>query len=129
MEHRMILDLSVLNWYIPCPSFKMRTTKSVRQSIDRRAWIVTLDLKDAYWHVPIRESFCNFLAFQVKDQPYCCEAMPFGLNITPRIFTKLMLLLIKELRGKGVKIFVYLDNWILWESSPQVLCGLGKCPQ
>ena len=119
LERRMILDLSVLNRFIPCPSFKMTTTKSVRQAIDRRAWIVTLDLKDAYWHVPIRESFRNFLAFQVEDRPYRFKAMPFGLNIAPRIFTKLVSVLIKELRGKGVKIFAYLDDWILWESSPQ----------
>ena len=115
----MVLDLSVLNRFIPCPSFKMTTTKSVRQAIDRRSWIVTLDLKDAYWHVPIRESFRNFLAFQVEDRAYRFKAMPFGLNIAPRIFTKLVSVLIKELRGKGVKIFAYLDDWILWESSPQ----------
>ena len=118
MERRMVLDLSRLNRFIPCPGFKMTTVKAVRQVLDQGSWIVTLDLKDAYWHVPIRESFRNFLAFQVESRAYRFRAMPFGLNIAPRIFTKLVTVLIKELRAKGVKIFAYLDDWLIWESSP-----------
>ena len=45
--------------------------------------------------------------------------MPFGLNIAPRIFTKLISVLIKEFRGKGFKIFAYLNDWIIWELDPQ----------
>ena len=40
-------------------------------------------------------------------------------NIAPWIFTKLVSVRVKELREKGVKIFAYLDNWIIWESNPQ----------
>ena len=95
----------------------MTTVKSVRQVLDLNAWVVTLDLKDAYWHVPIKKSFRNFLAFQVEDRAFRFRAMPFGLNIAPRIFTKLVSVLIKELRGKGVRVFAYLDDWILWDTS------------
>ena len=40
-EYQMMLDLSVLIRYIPCQSLKTTTTKSVRQAIDMKAWIVT----------------------------------------------------------------------------------------
>ena len=63
----MVLDLSGLNLFILCLGFKMTTVKTVLQFLDQGSWIVTLDLKDAYWHVPIRESLRNFLAFQVEN--------------------------------------------------------------
>lgn len=44
-------------------------------------------------------------------------AMPFGLNIAPKVFTKLCSVRIKELHLKGIKIFANLDDWIVWASS------------
>ena len=110
IERRMVLNLSVLNWFILSPTFKMITVKTIHQVPNQGSLVVTLDLKDVHWHVPIRESFWNFLAFQVECWAFHFWAMLFGLNITPRIFTKL--------RTKGIKIFDYLDDWIIWESSP-----------
>lgn len=44
--------------------------------------------------------------------------MPFSLNIAPWVFNKLCSVIIKELCQKGIKIFAYLDDWILWALSP-----------
>ena len=49
---RVILNLSHLNDLIPCPSFKMVTVQDVRACLPERAWLTSIDLKDAYWHVP-----------------------------------------------------------------------------
>ena len=62
-KKRMVLDMSRLNKFIPCPKFKMTTTKAVRQVISAGAWMVTLDLKSAYWHVPIHPKFQSLLVF------------------------------------------------------------------
>ena len=45
--------------------------------------------------------------------------MPFGLNIAPRIFTKLCRPILRELRTKGVKVLVYLDDWLIWGESKE----------
>jgi len=95
----------------------MTTAKAVRQVISEGAWIITLDLKSAYWHVPIHPKFQPLLGFRIEDQSFQFIAMPFGLNIAPRIFTKLCSVIIKELRLKGIKIFAYLDNCIIWTPS------------
>ena len=49
----LIIDLSLLNRYIEKQSFKMETVKSVRQAMKLNNWAVSIDLTDAYLHVPI----------------------------------------------------------------------------
>ena len=63
---RMILDLSILNKFIVRPSFKMTTVNQVRQVVPDWSWMATIDLKDAYWHIPIHSRFRKYLAFQVE---------------------------------------------------------------
>ena len=95
---RVILNLSRLNDLIPCPSFKMVTVQDVRACLPVRSWLTSLDLKDAYWHVPIAPSFQKFLAFSLSmpngQSSYAFKAMPFGLNIAPRLFTSLCAVLV-----------------------------------
>jgi len=113
----IVLDMSRLNKFIPCQKFKITTAKAVRQVIFKEAWIVTLDLKSAYWHVSIHPKFQPLLGFKIEDQSYQFRAMLFGLNIAPSVFTKLCSVNIKELRIKGIKLFAYLDDWIVWAPS------------
>jgi len=114
MKKRMVLDMSRLNEFIPCPRFKMTKAKAVRQVISVGIWIIALNLKSAYWHVPIHPNFQPLLGFKIEDQSYQFTAMLFGLNIALRVFTKLCSVIIKELRIKGIKIFAYLDDWVVW---------------
>ena len=52
-KRRVILDLSALNKAIDCPSFKMTTIQDVRQVLSTGGYTRSIDLKDAYWHIPI----------------------------------------------------------------------------
>ena len=112
-KRRVILDMSILNRQIPCPSFRMTTTPQVRQNIFPNAFMTTLDLSEAYWHIPIAKSHQKFLTFALGEGAYAFAAMPFGLNIAPRIFTKMCAVVINYLRQKGVMIFGYLDDWLV----------------
>ena len=118
---RVILNLSHLNLQIPCPSFKMVSIQDVRLSLPQGAWMTCIDLKDAYWHVPIARSFQKFLAFSLPtadgQNSFAFQAMPFGLNIAPRIFTKLCAVLVGRLKERGVEVFAYLDDWLVVATS------------
>ena len=59
---RLILDVSALNEYIVIPSFKMSNHASLRQALSPPVWLASLDLKDAYLHVPVRQNLHKFLA-------------------------------------------------------------------
>ena len=45
--------------------------------------------------------------------------MPFGLNIAPRIFTKLTGSVVQELRQMGLQVMAYLDDWLVWAMTKQ----------
>ena len=58
---RPVIDLSLLNQYIMKQPFKMETVKLVRQSILVHDWTVSIDLTDAYLHVPIHPRSRKYL--------------------------------------------------------------------
>ena len=118
-KKRVILDLSTLNKSILCPTFRMTTTQDVRNILPEGAFTASLDLKDAYWHIPIANHFRKFLGFRIGTVKYRFRAMPFGLNIAPRIFTKICKPILQELRRKGIGVLVYLDDWLIWGLSVQ----------
>ena len=60
---RPVIDLSLLNHYMHKQHFKMETDKSVRQSIMYNDWAVSIDLTDAYLHVPIHPISRKYLRF------------------------------------------------------------------
>ena len=57
LERRVILDLSRLNLFIRCDKFKMTTVAQVRTLLPPGAFTCSIDLSDAFWHVPVAERF------------------------------------------------------------------------
>lgn len=108
---RPIIDLSALNAHLVPPRFKMETSRSIRMSIQQGDWAVSLDLTDAYLHVPIHPTSQRFLRFAIQDTVYMFQALPFGLCLSPWIFTKIMnaVTAIARLRSSSM-IAAYLDD-------------------
>ena len=76
--------------HIEKQAFKMETVKSVRQAMRLNDWAVSIDLTDAYLHVPIHHQSRKYLCFVHEDQVYHFSALPFGMSLSPLIFSKLM---------------------------------------
>ncbi len=83
--HRPVLDLRGLNQYLKVLPFKMIHTRIVMQSISAGEWFTSLDLKDAYFHVPICPEHRPFLCFAFQGQAFQFRVLPFGLSLAPRI--------------------------------------------
>ncbi len=69
-KYRPVIDLSPLNKSIELEHFKMETQKTLRLAIRRDFWTVSIDLQDAYLHVPIRRSCRKFLRFALNNKVY-----------------------------------------------------------
>ncbi len=65
---RPVLDLSALNAYMLVEHFKMETARSIRGTIQQGDWAVSIDLRDAYLHVPMRPSSRKYLRFRWQDK-------------------------------------------------------------
>nr|KAG5708402.1 hypothetical protein BaRGS_026129 [Batillaria attramentaria] len=119
---RPIIDLSRLNLQIVAPSFSMETARALRQSILPGEFAVSLDLTDAYLHVPMHRSAQKFLRFAIDGTVYAFRAMPFGLNISPWAFTRIMdsvMSTVRRLTTSGLSN--YLDDILQKNLSAQVL--------
>jgi hypothetical protein len=48
-----VIDLSVLNTYVAAPPFRMETARALRHSVRPNEFAVSLNLSDAYLHIPM----------------------------------------------------------------------------
>ena len=114
---RPVIDLSRLNDHLVIPRFKIETQASVRASIRENEWTVSIDIQDTYLHVPMARSVRKYLRFMVNGRVYQFTCLPFGLATSPREFTKLLRPVVQLLRLQGIKLHVYLDDWLIRVSS------------
>ena len=67
---RMVIDLHILNRLLVVPHFLMESVLKIAEGIIERLWGCTINLKDAYFHVPMAWVFHQFLAFAVDGRTY-----------------------------------------------------------
>ena len=65
-----ICNLKLFNHYMHIPSFKMPTLKTVWQLIQQGDFASSIDLQDAYLHVPIVKHYHHLLCFVWHYVPY-----------------------------------------------------------
>ena len=116
---RPVKDLSTLNRHMVVPHFKMETQGSVRSAIRSQEWAVSIDIRDAYLHGAMHQAVRKYLRFVVNKKVYQFTCLPFGLATSPREFTKLLRPVVSLLRQQGVKLHVYLDDWLIRADTPE----------
>ena len=89
----------------------METVKSVRQAMRLNDWAVSIDLTDAYLHVPIHHQSQKYLRFVHEDQVYHFSALPFRMSLSPLIFW--MDVIAAFLCQRAISVFPYLDDWLI----------------
>jgi hypothetical protein len=107
---RPILDCRKINSFVQCHHFKMEGIPALRDMIQPMDYITKIDLKDAYTVVPIHPNSRKYLSFQHQGKIYSYRSLAFGLNVAPRIYSKLMRYALEPLRRVGVRLCYYLDD-------------------
>ena len=109
---RLMIDLSVLNHFIYTQTFKMETQRKVKDAVQLNDWAFSLDLMDAYLHIPIHHRSRKYLRFTLRCRVYQFKALPFGLSTSPFVFTCLMIVIATFLRRRAITLHPYLDDWL-----------------
>lgn len=116
---RMILDLSELNKSITYRHFKMDTFETAVNLLSKDCFMASIDLRDAYYSVPIAKNHRKFLKFSWGGKFWQFKALPNGLASGPRLFTKILKPPFAVLRTMGITIVAYIDDTLL----------IAKCKQ
>jgi hypothetical protein len=105
---RPVINLKHLNAaHLDTPHFRMETPQDVRHAIRAGDWAASIDLRDAYFHVPIHTEDRIFLRFGWRGCLYQFCVLPFGLTpggFHDQVFAVACLWAFALRRGGGVFI-------------------------
>ena len=114
---RPVIDLSHLNELVQLTPFKMETVASVLLSVREGDFLASLDLKDAYFQIPIHRSSRKLLRFTLEGTVHQLQALCFGLSTAPQVFTRVFAVVSAWAHTHEIRLLRYLDDWLVLSSS------------
>ena len=111
---RPVINLKPLNEFVHDIHFKMENIESVKQLLRTGDFMATIDLKDAYFSIPIDIRDRKYLRFLWNNTLYEFTCLPFGYSLAPRTFTKILKPAQAVLRRKGIRIVCYIDDILVF---------------
>ena len=122
MDHRIIIDLSSLNEFVRKCVFKLDSLNMIMSMIRPQDFFVSIDISDAYYAVALHEVSMPYVTFVFMNALYQFACLPQGLSSAPRIFTKILRVVMMFLRSSGIRIAAWFDDLLLAASSAS-LCA------
>ena len=116
---RTILNLKHLNHYVNYQHFKMESLNDVFKIIKRGVWMASVDLKDAFFTVPVHKLHQKFFMFEWIQKFYKFVGMPNGYSDAMRIFTKILKPVFGHLRQEGHLSVIFVDDSYLQGDTKQ----------
>ena len=88
--------------------------------------MASLDIKDAYYTIPVAEEYQKYLKFMWKGKLYRFCVLPNGLSPCPRLFTKLLKYPIENLRKLMHLLSLYIDDiYLQGDSELECIQNIG----
>ena len=111
-KNRLCLDARELNKVTRKDAYPLPNIDGLLARLGDTHFISAIDLKDAFWQIPLDESSRSKTAFTVQGRPhYQFKVMPFGLcNAAQRLCRLMDKVIPSELKDR---IFVYLDDLLV----------------
>ena len=91
------------------------------KSSETKRLAISIDLTEAYLHIPIFSKHQKFLRFCVENRCYQWKTMCFGPTSAPQVFTKMVSVIAAYLRTHSVRLAVHLDDWLFVNRSKERL--------
>ena len=111
---RPICSMKYTNKFIVYKKFRMTTTWNLTRWIRPGYFFASIDCSDAYFAIPLEESEAKYTRFRWRSITYEYLCIMFGLGPSARVFTKMMMAVIKFLRTAfGILIVAYIDDLLI----------------
>ena len=80
-----------------------------------------IDMKDAYFMVPMAKEDRHFLKFHWEDKFYQFNCLPFGLSSAPWVFTKTTRPVVATLQELGLRLIIYIYDILVMAETETLL--------
>ena len=118
-KSRPVINLKELNVFLKYEHFKMEGIHLLRDLLQPQDWLGKIDLKDAYFVIPIWKDHRKYFRFFWKGSLLEFACLPFGLAVAPRLFTKVLKPVVALLRRAGIRLIIYLDDLLFMNQSKE----------
>ena len=106
----MILNLRAFNELVQYHHFKVDTLEMSVKMMKPGCFMASIDLRDAYYTVPIFHAHQKYLKFIFNGTLYQYTCMENGLSCAPWVFTKLLKPVYATLHNLGYLSLGYIDD-------------------
>lgn len=110
-DWRICIDFRALNDITIPDRYPLPRISDLLYALRYSRYFVALDLKGAYWQIPLEKKAQKYTAFRCSLGLFEHKVMPFGLRNAPATFQRLMDILFSDLRFSGV--LAYLDDILI----------------
>lgn len=108
---RMCVDYRMLNKNLIADKFPLPRIDEILDSLGRAKFFSILDLFSGFWQIPIEPESRELTAFSTDRGAYQWKVLPFGINVAPNSFSRMMALAFSGLPPENA--FIYMDDLIV----------------
>lgn len=112
-KFRLVTDFRRLNSCCSKVGYKNEDIRTVAELVQAEDYMISVDLKDGFFHIPVCESDTKYLGFRWRNVYYKWLVLPFGLGCSPFYFSKVIRAVITYLRSLGLSVTVFVDDFFL----------------
>ena len=114
---RFAIDYRSLNAAIHADSYTLPKVEEALSSLHGSKFFSSLDMKEAFWSVPLAEHCKQYTAFQTPDGLYQYRRMPMGLKTASAIFSRYVDRMLGD--TKFTNVLAYIDDLICFAETEQ----------
>lgn len=108
---RLVVDFRQLNKKILADRFPLPRIDTILDQLGRAKYFSTLDLMAGFHQIPLSPESRKYTAFSTPSGHYAFTRLPFGLNVSPNSFQRMMTIAMAGLTPECA--FVYIDDIVV----------------
>ena len=115
-DYRVTVDFRRLNERIKPDGFPLPLLRSFADNIYGATIFSALDIKDAFYNIPLTTDSRDYTAFVTHNNIYKFLRLSMGLKSSPTVFQKIFAQIMENIRtpsGRLVPVFIYIDDVLI----------------
>lgn len=108
---RMCVDYRLINKKLIADKYPLPRIDEILDSLGRAKYFSVIDLFQGFHQIPLIEESRDITSFSTADGSFRWKVLPFGLNVSPNSFSRMMNLAFAG--ASQVQFFLYMDDIIV----------------